>query len=86
MKKLLIICTTLIMMSSCIEHAHIYQKLTDEDAAYVKHGRTYYYANPNCQITGTDAWRIVYAASSEMMRPAQRNEIFANEFPTHNEV
>ena len=60
--------------------------LTDEDAAYVKHGRTYYYANPNCQITGTDAWRIVYAASSEMMRPAQRNEIFANEFPTHNEV
>lgn len=35
MKKLWIICTTLIMMSSCIEHAHIYQKLSDEDAAAI---------------------------------------------------
>lgn len=35
MKKILIICTTLIMMSSCIEHAHIYRKLSNEDAAAV---------------------------------------------------
>ena len=35
MKKILIICTTLLMMSSCIEHAHIYQKLSDEDAAAI---------------------------------------------------
>ena len=35
MKKLLIICTALIMMSSCIEQAHIYMKLTDEDAAAI---------------------------------------------------
>ena len=35
MKKLLIFCTVLIMMSSCIEHAHIYMKLTDEDAAAI---------------------------------------------------
>ena len=36
--------------------------LTDEGARYIKHGRTYYYENPTCQIAGTDRWRIVYAA------------------------
>ena len=35
MKKLLIFCATLILMSSCIEHARIYVKLTDEDAAAI---------------------------------------------------
>lgn len=35
MKKLLIFCVTLVMMSSCIEHARIYLKLTDEDAAAI---------------------------------------------------
>ena len=36
--------------------------LTDEGARYLKHGRTYYYENPTCQIAGTDSWRIIYAA------------------------
>lgn len=35
MKKLLIFCTALIMMSSCVKQAHIYMKLTDEDAAAI---------------------------------------------------
>ena len=35
MKKLLIFCITLIMMSSCVKHANIYMKLTDEDAAAI---------------------------------------------------
>ena len=35
MKKLLIFCTTLIMMSSCVKHANIYMKLNDEDAAAI---------------------------------------------------
>ena len=36
--------------------------LTDEGARYIKHGRTYYFENPGCQIAGTDSWRIVYSA------------------------
>ncbi|MBO6026477.1 MAG: hypothetical protein J6P73_04445 [Bacteroidales bacterium] len=35
MKKLFIFCVTLVMMSSCIEHANIYVKLSDEDAAAI---------------------------------------------------
>ena len=35
MKKLLIFCITLIMMSSCVKHANIYMKLTNEDAAAI---------------------------------------------------
>ena len=35
MKKIFLIGMTLIMMSSCIEHAHIYMKLSDEDAAAI---------------------------------------------------
>ena len=35
--------------------------LTDEGASYVKHGRTYYFANPECAIAGTPSWRIIYS-------------------------
>ena len=35
MKKLLIFCTALIMMSSCVKQARVYMKLTDEDAAAI---------------------------------------------------
>ena len=41
---------------------------TDQGVRYIKHGRTHYYENPDCQIAGTDHWRIVYAASNETMR------------------
>ena len=50
----------------CLRMAQGY--LTDEGARYVKHGRTYYFANPACRIAGTDRWRIVYAAAHETMR------------------
>lgn len=33
---------------------------TDEGMPYVKHGRTFFFENPDCAIAGTAAWRIVY--------------------------
>ena len=42
--------------------------LTDEGARYIKHGRTYYFENPACQLVGTDSWRLVYSAVHETMR------------------
>ena len=50
----------------CLRMAQGY--LTDEGARYVKHGRTYYFANPTCQIAGAESWRIVYAATHETIR------------------
>lgn len=45
----MIIGMTLLMMSSCIEHAHIYLKLTDEDAAAIPYqmGQTVYFLDQN---------------------------------------
>lgn len=39
----------------------------EQGVRYLKHGRTYYYPNPACQIAGADGWRVVYAAASESM-------------------
>ena len=36
--------------------------LTDEGVRYVKHGRTFFFENPECAIAGTSSWRIVYQA------------------------
>lgn len=49
MKKLLIFCTALIMMSSCVKQAHIYMKLTDEDAAAIPYqmGQTVEFIDQN---------------------------------------
>ena len=49
MKKLLMIGMTLLMMSSCIEHAHIYLKLSDEDAAAIPYqmGQTVDFVDQN---------------------------------------
>ena len=49
MKKLLMIGMTLFLMSSCIEHAHIYLKLTDEDAAVIPYqmGQTVDFVDQN---------------------------------------
>ena len=41
--------------------------LADGDTRFVKHGRTFYFANPGCNIAGTNAWRIVYAVGHETM-------------------
>lgn len=35
--------------------------LTDEGVRYLKHGRTFYFQNPACNIAGAASWRIVYA-------------------------
>ena len=40
---------------------------TEQGVRYIKHGRTYYFENPACQIAGADSWRIIYAASNETM-------------------
>lgn len=40
----------------------------EQGVRYVKCGRTYYYENPGCRIAGADRWRVIYAASSEVMK------------------
>lgn len=50
----------------CLRMAQGY--LTGEGVEYVKHGRTFYFANPGCAIAGAGSWRIIYAAAHETMR------------------
>ena len=49
----------------CLRMAQGYK--TDEGVCYIKHGRTYYFENPECRIAGVDSWRIVYAAAHDTM-------------------
>ena len=50
----------------CLRMAQGYR--TDEGVDYVKHGRSYYYRNPDCRIAGADSWRVVYAVAHDTMR------------------
>lgn len=59
MKKLLLFCITLIIMSSCIKQATIYMKLTDEEAAAIPYqmGQTVDFVDQNGD---TLAYKVTY--------------------------
>lgn len=72
MKKLLIICTTLIMMSSCIEHAHIYRKLSDEDAAAIP-----YQLGQRVDFLNQDGDTLTYEAVFDDTYPYDQDRFFS---------
>ena len=82
MKKLFIICTTLIMMSSCIEHAHIYVKLSDEDAAAIPYsmGQSVEFLNQNGDtLSYVVTYDETYPYEEDRYHSASKTQIYYDE-------